>query len=56
MSNETTAENHFSVERRTTIDPSTSISDYLLRHARETPDNALYRTKEGEGWKDHSAQ
>lgn len=42
-------------QRLTTIDPSTSITDYLIKHASATPDLVLYRTKEGAGWRDHTA-
>ncbi|MDO5494375.1 MAG: long-chain fatty acid--CoA ligase [bacterium] len=54
MTNETTI-THFTVERQVQVDPSTSITDYLVRHATQNPDLGIYRTKEGETWKDHRA-
>lgn len=41
-----------SIPRKVQVDPSTSISDYLLTHAAERPTAVLYRVKEGDGWRD----
>ncbi|HZK05864.1 MAG TPA: AMP-dependent synthetase/ligase [Actinomycetaceae bacterium] len=55
MTGTTTTKDSAVTERLTSIDPSTSISDYLLGHARERGDKPLYRVKEGERWRDVSA-
>ncbi len=41
--------------RLTSVDPGTSISDYLITHGTERPDTTLYREKVGNAWVDWSA-
>lgn len=41
--------------RLTSIDPGTSISDYLIRHGTQSPSTTLYREKVGDSWVDWSA-
>ncbi|GAA4286123.1 long-chain fatty acid--CoA ligase [Georgenia daeguensis] len=40
----------FTTPRRVEVDPSRSITDYLVDHARERPGQVLYEQKVGEEW------
>ncbi|WP_447925272.1 AMP-dependent synthetase/ligase [Georgenia muralis] len=40
----------FATPRAVEVDPSRSITDYLLDHARETPTKVLYEEKVGDTW------
>lgn len=42
--------------RQVQPDPSTSISDYVLRHAAEIPEETMLRRKVGDGWEDICAR
>ncbi len=41
--------------RLASVDPGTSISDYLIRHGTQSPATTLYREKVGDVWVDWSA-
>ncbi|MPV37666.1 AMP-dependent synthetase/ligase [Georgenia subflava] len=45
----------FTTPRRVEVDPSRSITDYLVDHARERPNQVLYEEKVGETWVRHDA-
>ncbi|MFH5823016.1 AMP-dependent synthetase/ligase [Georgenia sp. AZ-5] len=45
----------FAVPRRVEVDPSRSITDYLVDHARQRPTQVLYEEKVGGQWVKHDA-
>ncbi len=47
--------NEFSTPRGIDVDPSRSITDYLVDHARQRPEAPLYEEKVGDTWVPHSA-